>query len=596
MIEVIQQFLEKEYEEAQRVHNLKLQFDRYRTMSKNLIDEYQSGSSGSTTLIVSALYSADYIITSSDVKFELEDSARRKEIIDMWSKLSLPSEDIWNEITHIVAFTYKVTSILRKRYYYLLDRGVAKHIGAALVADYYTRHLLKFVREKVSFIPLWWISILTETALCQTIFSTTNKKWGNMQKILQSRDNGIIAQIIARHFVDETEGEPNQAVPIPYFHESTMFYYFTWQDEETKGDKFESLLPVLKTPQLGKEFKKISGLLSGDYPHQLKYIRMGSRLESLSAELNFFLVHAKTENAEGWIGLLSPLDDINLREIESLLKFKLEDISSLEAHKNVLPKVDVLTRAKEEREIVEEKMELEEIPKPTGFFAKLTAIFKKKKKPSYKKTQVKKTVPIDAWSRLILDEILLASVSGISLGLEIYDAYREDNFMISGVIESQQKVDTSSSFYKEEQQPPTIFYSEAPIQFPSEFLDPVIGVLSIAKNFISMSYKEKINYLVPEEAFYENKLNPEVFRLVEFVKGEKVLIGILAEKQARTAMTYAQQEQPYQRRSLIRKANEMIHARRVNNIIDAGKRTLAREINWDTVNKSFEEKPIYYEA
>ena len=596
MIDVIKQFLEKEYEEAQRVHNLKLQFDRYQTMSKNLIDEFEAVYSGSTTLIVSALYTADYIITSSDVKFELEDTARRKEIIELWSQLSLPREDVWNEVTHIVAFTYKVASILRKRYYYLLDRGVAKHIAAALVADYYTRHHLKFVLEKLSFIPLWWISILMETALCQTIFSKTKQKWENLQKILQSRDNGVIAQIIANHFVDETEGEPNQAVPIPYFNDSTMFYYFVWNDGETKGDKFESLLPALKSPQIGKEFKNATHLLSGDYPHLLKYIRMGSKLEGISAELNFFLVHARSETAEGWIGLFSPLDDINLREIESLLKFKLEDIRALEANKNSLPKINILSRAKEEREIIEEQMELEEKPKPAGFFAKLFAKFKKKQKPSYKKTQVKKTIPIDAWSRLILDEILLASVSGISLGLEIYDAYREENFIISGVIESQQIQDKSSSFYKEKQSPPTTFFSEAPIQFPSEFLDPVIGVLNIAKSFISNSYKEKINLIVPEEAFYENKINPEVFRLVEFVKGEKVLIGILAEKQARTAMTIASQEPTFQRRSLIRKANEMIHARRVNNMIDAGKRTLAREINWDTVSKSFEEKSLFYEA
>jgi len=596
MIDVIQQFLEKEYEEAQRVHNLKLQFDRYKTMSKDMIDEFEAETSSSTTLIVSALYTADYIITSSDVKFELEDSARRREIIDMWSKLSLPREDVWNEVTHVVAFTYKVSSILRKRYYYLLDRGVAKHIAAALVADYYTRHLLKFVREKIAYIPLWWISVLVETALCLTIFSKTKQKWGNLDKILQSSENGVIAQVIANHFIKETEGEPNQAVPIPYFNESTMFYYFTWQDGETKGEKFESLLPVLKSPQLGKEFKKATNLLSGDYPHLLKYIRMGSKLESISSELNFFLVHARTETAEGWIGLLSPLDDINLREIETLLQLKLRDIAALESNKNILPKIEILSRAKEEREIIEEKMEIEELPKPKGFFAKLFSKFKKKQQPTYKKTKVKKTIPIDAWTRLALDEILLTSVSGISLGLEIYDAYREDDFIISGVIESQQILDKSSSFYKEEQAPPTTFYSEAPIQFPTEFLDPVIGVVSIAKSFISQSYKEKITRIVPEEAFYENKLDPKIFRLVEFVKGEKVLIGILAEKQARTAMTLVSQEPTYQRRSLIRKANEMIHARRVNNIIDSGKRTLSREINWDSVNKSFEEKPLFFEA
>ena len=89
-------------------------------------------------------------------------------------------------------------------------------------------------------------------------------------------------------------------------------------------------------------------------------------------------------------------------------------------------------------------------------------------------------------------------------------------------------------------------------------------------------------------------MNPDVFRLVEFVKGEKVLIGILGEKQARTAMTVARPEPDYQRRSLIRKANEILHARRVNSLIDSGKRTLSREIDWDNVNKSFEEKTLFF--
>ncbi|MCG3222151.1 MAG: hypothetical protein H7641_12305, partial [Candidatus Heimdallarchaeota archaeon] len=46
--------------------------------------------------------------------------------------------------------------------------------------------------------------------------------------------------------------------------------------------------------------------------------------------------------------------------------------------------------------------------------------------------------------------------------------------------------------------------------------------------------------------------------------------------------------------SIQRKAREILHARRVNNIIDSGKRTLSREIDWDTVNVSYEERPLFY--
>ncbi|MCE7738989.1 MAG: hypothetical protein KAU62_04090 [Candidatus Heimdallarchaeota archaeon] len=583
MKDAVHQFLEKEYQEAKRVHQLQPLFERYKIMSEDLIEEFQADFDNSNNLVLSALYTADYIIMSSEVKFELEDSVRRQEIIDFWKKLSLPKEDSWYELTHLVAFSFKVASILRKRFYYLLDRGVAKHIAAALVSDYYTRHLLVFVREKMKYIPPWWAAFLIETALCQSIFSKSLEKWVNLRDIMESQQTGIISQIIAKHFAIETEGEPNPAVPIPYFKESTMFYYFRWQDGETKGEKFESLIPVLKTAQFAKKFKNTTKLLSGDYPHILKYIRFTNKLESITSEINLFVVHAKTATAEGWIGLLSPLDDINLKEVEALLQLKLEDIGAFEKFKKDLPQMDVFKRVKEEREIIEEKIEIEEQPKPTGFFGKLLSVFKKKKEPKIRKSTIKKAIPIDAWSRLILDEMILTSVSGIGIGEEVYDSFREDDFVISGVIESEQK-----------QTQPTVFYSESPIQFPTEFLDPVIGILELAKRFISVSYSEKTLSIIPEEAFFENKLNPEVFRLVEFVKGEKVVIGILAEKQAKTAMIVARPEPSYQRRSLIRKANEILHARRVNNIIDSGKRTLAREIDWDKVNKSFEEKSLFF--
>ena len=82
---------------------------------------------------------------------------------------------MWYEITNLVAFTYDIASISRKRYYYLLDKGEAKHIAVALVTDYFIRHLLEFVSSHGGFLPLWWVVFLYETALCQTIFSKASE-------------------------------------------------------------------------------------------------------------------------------------------------------------------------------------------------------------------------------------------------------------------------------------------------------------------------------------------------------------------------------------------------------------------------------------
>jgi len=91
------------------------------------------------------------------VKFELKDNDRRKEIIEFWMNLNITNDEMWYELTYIVAFSYRVASMLRKRYYYLMDRGVAKQIAAALVADYFVRHHLEYISDKMNIIPNWWI-------------------------------------------------------------------------------------------------------------------------------------------------------------------------------------------------------------------------------------------------------------------------------------------------------------------------------------------------------------------------------------------------------------------------------------------------------
>ncbi|MHA1260343.1 MAG: hypothetical protein ACTSRO_12015 [Candidatus Heimdallarchaeaceae archaeon] len=573
MNEIVEQFLEKEYQEVTKTHQLLSLFGRYKNMSSEMVEKYLKEYSKPELQVISALYTSDYILTSSEVKIEMEDEIRRKEIMDFWGEVSLTSEEKWYDFTYLIAFIYKIASILRKRYYYLLDRGVAKHIAAALVSDYYSRHVIRFSKQKMPSIPFWWITLLFETAMCQTVFSTTKEKWKSKKTILHSEKEGIVAQIIGNHFIKESEEEPNPAVPIPYFAESTLFFYITWGNEGGKKYRFESLLPSMKATQLVKEFKKSLHIIDSDSPHILKYLRLTCKVEDNPAASNLFIVHAKSVNAEGWIGLLSPIDDINLQEVEALLKMKIEDIYHLEQFKNELQTIEILQRKIEEREIVEEEIKAEEKGK-TGFLNKLLSLFKRKKKVTQSKV-VKRIQPIDSWARAFLDELLIASVSGLRAGEEVYDTYREDTFIISGIIESEQK-----------ETKPTIFYSETSISFPSEFLDPIINFIEIAKSFIPAGLNQKVNF--------EDKSEIELVRLVEFVMGEKLLVGILAEKQQKSVMTYARDEPTYQRRSLLRKANEILTARRVNDIYDIGKRILSREIDWNSIKESYEKKPLFF--
>ncbi|MHA1667352.1 MAG: hypothetical protein ACTSUR_01740 [Candidatus Heimdallarchaeaceae archaeon] len=121
MNEIIEQFLEKEYQEVIKIHQLLSLFARYKNMSSEMVEKYLKEYSKPELQIISALYTSDYILTSSEVKIEMEDETRRKEIMDFWGEVSLPGEEKWYDFTYLIAFIYKIASILRKRHYYLLD-------------------------------------------------------------------------------------------------------------------------------------------------------------------------------------------------------------------------------------------------------------------------------------------------------------------------------------------------------------------------------------------------------------------------------------------------------------------------------------------
>ncbi|GAG92849.1 unnamed protein product, partial [marine sediment metagenome] len=161
-----------------------------------------------------------------------------------------------------------------------------------------------------------------------------------------------------------------------------------------------------------------------------------------------------------------------------------------------------------------------------------------------------------------------------------------NQFIISGVVESEIKEIN-----------PTVFYSEKIVSFPSDLLDPIILLVSLSRNWTSLVTNQETIYAIPEEAFYLDSANIEALRLAEFVAGDDVLIGILSDKYEKSILVIAKDEPIYKRQQIQKKVRELLSAlqsRKNFSVLDAGKRTLSREINWDNVTTSVEKHPIFY--
>ncbi len=557
MIEDIERFFNNEFQEVQRTHNLDSHFKRYDTLPlfKDVITAYQEKYPDlSKELITSALYTSDYIILASEIKKPLDDDIRRAEIIEFW--LHLPYQDFhkWKLLTHIVAFIYRISSILRKRYYFQLDKGIPKEIAATRIASYFLYPLTEYIRDKLQEIPSYWASILIETALFQTIFSevinrrkevASNK--GEELTIEQLNTNPYEIAILAK---EQLIGEVNTIVPVPYIDNATIIQYYSIIKNGKEHRLFSS---NISSPELNsivkKSFEESKPYLSQNYksPHLLKYGRLQCKIKEKSP-YNIFLVNTTSGNSEGWIIIYSSIDDINMEKMEKLLKVK---INSLEMLMN------------------------QSQTKKGGFLSKLLKFFKKKDNDK-----------LNFWLDIFLKEMLIDSVSGIEL-IDIYDSYREDNFTITALIESNNR-----------KSPPTTFISEANISYPRELLDPMISFLTFAEELIKLIKNPSVGDLtiIPEEAFYLDK-EQNIPRILEFVSDGTTLIGVLADKFIKASQLSSKEEEVYKRRTITRKARELLgvfNSRKQTTLKDAGERILPKDINWKEIKTSVENKALYY--
>ncbi|UJG40548.1 MAG: hypothetical protein K9W45_12030 [Candidatus Heimdallarchaeum aukensis] len=566
MDKTILQFFENEFQNIVRTHKINSHFNRYDSLPlfKSIINEYQKKYTLVKELISSALYTSDYIIMSSEVKVELDDEARRKEIIEYW--LCLPYHDIdnWIDFTHLVAFIYHIASILRKRYYFQLDKGIPKKIASFRLASYFIRYLFEFLNKKSPVVPIFWWAALIETALYQSIFSKTLSQVPESLKLLDIEDIDYASYLIVLKAENELIGERNDTVPVPYVNETDIFHYYELNVNGKKKKFFDSNIDnKQKIEEIKKAFIDSASKLkvSENQPHMLKYCRMECKLEE-SAPLNFIIVCANKGDSYGWIGISSTIDDINLTKLEVMMKNKISTLLSLYKNKDhILDPLETETKTKKQSK---------------GFFSKIKALFVK---------SVTITKDFERWNNLFLEEMLYNSVSGIEPGIEVYDSYREDNFAITALIQSQEKEEN-----------PTTFISEENVSYPTELLDPIIALTKFNYLFLEKTKDLPIISIIPEEAFYLD-INSSIPRLLEFVTDGKIVVGILADKYQKTHKLSSKQKQIYKRRTIIRKARELlsiINSRDVTTLEDAGKRIISQDIDWNKVSTNYEQEKLFF--
>ncbi len=568
MEDIVFKFLEDELKDIKNEHNLDMQFKRYKTVTKDVIRDMKEKTTLTEQSLIACSYISDYIMTASEIRMTISDEERVKELVNLFQHLP-DNFNQWKDLTHHIGLIYAVASIARKRYYFQLDKGIPKNIACLRVSSYLLRHLINFCTQHFPTISFLWFLYVLEAALLQTIFSTVIEE----RRILQgTKDDiaGIITCMIALKMITAFAHEINETVPVPNINESEIVNYISLKEMNkdlfyAKGEtkflkhKFSEILPEIKIQDV--------------QTHILKYLRLES-LKDKRKDKNIFYLGYQNSFALGYVGIFSSIDDLNLKEIESLFSLKIKDLYALCKYEEILKTYPLESEEKKE---LEEK-ETEENPKEEKK-GLLKAIVRKIKNVFSKIPKVvqleKKNAFIQQWLEYFNQELLYSSVSGIEISpLPIFDNYRENDFLLTGLIESEKKNIEA-----------TTLISEEALVFPTEILDPLIALINFSKEWlITINYH--IDTLFPEEVLYEEKDKPDALRLVEFVKNDDKLFGIVADKIEPRTLNIPRKKQVYKRRTLMKKLRELdstIASRKDIDIIQAAKKVFAEDMKWDKI-------------
>lgn len=564
MEDIVFEFLENELKAIKNEHNLDMQFKRYKTVTKEVIKEYRDNTPLSEESLIACSYISDYIMTSSEIRITVSDEERVKDLINLFQHLP-DNFNEWKDLTHHVGLIYAVASIARKRYYFQLDKGITKNIACLRVSSYLLRHVINFCTQHFPTISFLWFVYVLEAALLQTIFSTVIEE---MQILEGSKDDiaGIITCMMALKMKTAFAHEINDTVPVPNIVESESVSYISLKEMNKEFFYEKGETKVLKH-KLMESLPEIT--VRDTQPHILKYLRLES-LKDQRKDKNIFYLGYQDSIALGYFGIISSIDDINLKEIESLFSFKIKDFCALYKYEEILKNYPLEIEEKKDLETVPEETREEKKGLLKTIICKIKNVFSRI--PNVVQIE-KKNVFIQQWLEYFNQELLYSSVSGIEISpLPIFDDYRENDFLLTGIIKSERK-DIE----------PTTLISEKEIVFPTEILDPVISLIKFSKEWLTI-IDYHIDTLFPEEVLYEEKDKPDALRLVEFVKNEDKLFGVVADKIVPRTLNIPRKEQIYKRRTLMKKLRELdstIASRKDIDIRQAGEKVFPADINWE---------------
>ncbi len=575
-------------------YDIKTRLERYKSLNPELITFAETFELNSDDA-PKALFISDFIVTHTEIIEGTSEEIRRESIIKSFKiGLNNRSENS-SALMRVFYLSQKVAQSIRRNDYFLAGRGLKRDISLVIFKDIFLTPYLEVCNEILGNGPVGWELGVFASAVTHELPDKMIEKYINISsENLLEAEWEILTSYSKFHKVEQ-----NETFSISNVKETKLILI----------DKFSklaniSLFNISKSVNL-KENEIVENLLSFlESTDNIKpLIYMNTSI--IGTDLKLFLLRNIYTHGKPFTLIQTKADEINVSKVMKFLELRgaeKDDWYRIFGKQRKAVQRKTVSELKEftvEKEIeVDSFKEVEvEQKEKSSIISKIRRIFKKK---TAKSTVSKKKIPIKEKKKIktkekrkvtkqVRDEIPMLNIipdfvggalTVIALGdlnlVEIWDTYRESDYIIIGVLESD-LVENKTTFITDDQ-----------VGDPKELIKTLEGLDTVIEQTIQM-YMDINSDIIPNEiVFLSNIGDKSVNTLILFESNKERLVGTIAITYMKDISMWLEKlPETVNRRTLQRRTRQLLSAR-AHTPLD----TSIERILGDTISKKVQEKII----
>ncbi len=567
-IEGLLKQIDKEYDMESRL-------GRYATMAPELLDLAKDKGLIDPQDASRALFIADFIVTSSEVPTGVDDEERRISVITSFIDGLTSRCGSSDALMRVFYLAYNLAQQIRRKDLFLSGRGLDRETTLVRIMDAQIIPYLTLCEQVLGPGNVGWELGVLSAALKRQLPDKEIKQRGALSNI--SKLSSLVEPIwnVLTEYSNVHKVEVNDNPVIPNIDSTSSLLVL---------DANERLISRWNIPLEKRDYKQDQKAITPlrdflrDHDKSTNFIYLRGKLLGSEKESNLILIRNPFHQKKPFVLLRTEADEVNVSEILSILYLKggegkgwsniapeLEEIIMVEeSAPSSVPKASTPHRQEEEESIVKKVRSL--FGRFFGKKEKSTSALKPKTPKRPKSMKSKRIKTKDPYiPDFVAKAIAIDAVGDLKL-FEMFDTFRESQYVIEGVIES------------DFGQNRTVFLTSPVLENPEAIASMLDGLDEVIEQCVNHFFVGEFQ-LLPEEIVLAHDEN---LKYIFCMAGnEDRLVGTIGATFQKDITEWQNKREEYilQRRTLHMRTGQLLSSRRHTPLDEAVQRIYGEELS-----------------